>query len=145
MKRALVSISIVLALIAGLVPAWLIIRPWQSKILTRGYSPEGREHCVVQTFKGFIEPYQVSFYIRDAEGVWRWNYLAHQDNGWKTATVTFSQGAAQISRNGTPFKVIEVPTDQVDLTQVLPGYRNDYCDGSYSVEDVFEFHNLKYQ
>ena len=145
MNRALVSILIVLALIAGLVSGWLIIRPWQSKILTRGYSPEGREYCVVQTFKGFVEPYQVSFYIRDAEGIWRWNYLAHQDNGWKAASVTFSQGAAQIVRNGTLFKVISIPTNQVDLTQVLPGYRNDYCDRSCSVEDVFEFHNLKYQ
>ena len=133
-------------LLLGVVAAWLVsIRPWQSKVLAQGYSPEGREYCVVQTFKNLVEPYQVSFYVRDSDGIWRWNYLEHEDDGWKSARVTFPAGSARIERNGSQFKEIEIPNDQVDLTTVLPGYRYQYCDSGFSVDDVLAFHNQKYR
>ena len=145
MKRTAIISLVLLALFIGLVAAYLVaIRPWQSKILAQGVSPEGREYCVVQTFKDLVEPYQVSFYVRDPEGVWRWHYLEHEDSGWKSAEVIFSEGSSQIQRNGTSFKEIPLPNDQVDLGKIQAGYRDYYCDRGYSVEDVFAFHNQKY-
>ena len=146
MKRITTAIFIVSVLMLGIIAVVLIaIRPWQSKILAHGFTPQGREYCVVQTFRDFVEPYQVSFYVRDAQGIWRWNYLEHEDNGWKSATVKFTGNSALIERNGVQFKDIKIPSDQVDLSTVLPGYRDQYCDKDFSVEEVFTFHNQKYK
>ena len=146
MKRSKTTIPILLLLISfGVIATWLVsIRPWQSKILAHGQSPEGREFCLVQTFRDLAEPYQVSFYIRDANGIWRWNYLGHQENGWKSGTVTFSNGSAFIERNGVMLKEIEIPTESVDLVGVLPGYRHHYLGSEFTTDDVFAFHNQRY-
>ena len=146
MKRTTGSLLVLITLFLGVVVAYMVsVRPWQSKVLSHGYSPDGREYCIVQTFKDLVEPYQVSFYVRDADGTWRWNYLEHEDNGWKSASVKFSGGSAKVERNGAPFKDIKLPTDQVDLPNVLPGYRDRYCASALSVEEVFAFHNQKYR
>lgn len=146
MKRITITLIITCTLFMGIITAWIVsMRPCQSKVLAHGYSPEGREYCIVQTFKGLTEPYQVSFYIRDPDGIWRWNYLEHEDNGWKSAKVSFSQGLAAIERNGQAFKEMEIPSDSVDLAAVLPGYRDEYCPSDYSVEDVLVFHNRQYE
>ena len=146
MKRNATTALIVSALLIGIIASWLLsIRPWQSKVLAHGFSPEGREYCVVQTFRDVVEPYQVSFYIRDDQGVWRWNYLEHEDNGWRSATVNFTDSSAMIKRNGVPFKELKIPSGQVDLSTVLPGYRDQYCDKDFSVEEVLAFHNQKYK
>ncbi len=121
------------------------IGPGRSGIVAHGWSPEGREYCIVQTFKTIAEPYQVSFYIRDRDGVWRWNYLAHQDSVWRSATVSFSGGFAHVSRDGNPFRDIRVPTNRVDLAKVEPGYRDDYCPPNFSENDLLSFHNKKFR
>lgn len=122
--------------------AW--VRPWQSRILTQGMSPEGREFCIVQTFVNFVEPYQVSFYIRDANRIWRWNYLEHEDVAWRSASVEFSKGNALVCRNGKPFREIEMPTDTVNLASVTGGYVDNYCPADFTAQDVLKFHNDKY-
>ncbi len=123
------------------------IGPGRSGIIARGYSPEGREYCIVQTFKGFGEPYQVSFYIRDTNGIWHWNYLAHQDNAWRKATVDFKagKGIARVSRGAGHFRDVPLPTQSVDLATVPAGYRSDYCPSNYTAEDVLRVHNQKNQ
>lgn len=127
------------------IAGWLVsIRPWQSKILARGYSPEGREYCLVQTFRDLAEPYQVSFYVRDANGIWRWNYLGHQENGWRSGTVTFSEGSTFIERNGVMLKEIQIPNESLDMAEVLPGYRHHYLGSELTTDDVFAFHNQRY-
>ena len=123
----------------------LLVGPGRSGILAKGVSPEGREYCVVQTFKDFVEPYQVSFYIRDAAGVWRWNYLEHEDIAWRSATVDFTNGVASVSRGGIPFRKIPLPTNTVDLTTVQPGYRDEYCPSNFTAEDILAWHNKKYK
>lgn len=146
MRRLFHLLVIVSFLTVGTISALLIsIRPWQSRILTRGHSPDGQEYCVVQTYQNLIEPYQVSFYIRGPDGIWRWNYLEHEDYGWKSATVSFVGGDALIYRNGIRFGKIEIPVDSIDSVNVLSCYRDRYCPRDYSVEDVFAFHNKKYQ
>jgi hypothetical protein len=146
MKRTAIILTCLVILSLGVIATWLAsIRPWQSQVLAQGYSPGGREYCVVQTFRDLVEPYQVSFYIRDLDGVWRWNYLEHEDNGWKSARVSFHEGIVRIERNGVKFREIEVPNDQVDLSTILPGYRDRYCDSGFSVDDIFAFHNRKYE
>ena len=116
------------------------VGPGRSGILTRGTSPRGLEYCVIQTFKGMTGPYRVSFYIRDANGLWRWNYLAHQDDAWRSATVEFSNGVAHISKNGVYRRDIPMPTNTVDLATVLPGCRDEYCPSNYTVEDILKYH-----
>ncbi len=145
MKQPKTTILVLLLIFFGAIATWLVsIRPWQSKILAYGHSPEGREYCLVQTFRDLAEPYQVSFYIRDANGVWRWNYLGHQENGWKSGIVTFSDGSAFIERNGVMLKEIEIPNESVDLAAVLPGYRHQYLGRELTTDDVFAFHNQRY-
>jgi hypothetical protein len=123
--------------------AW--VRPWQGGILVQGQSADGQEFCVVQTFKGLVEPYQVSFYIRDNNRVWRWNYLEHEDTAWRSASVEFVSGKAIVSRNGKPFREVGMPTGTFDLASVPSGYVDDYCPPEFTVQDVLRFHNGKYQ
>ncbi|MDP7062573.1 MAG: hypothetical protein QF489_06545 [Planctomycetota bacterium] len=128
--------------IAGFV-AW--VRPGMSGVLAQGKSPTGQEFCVVQTYKGLTEPYQVSFYIRDADRIWRWNYLEHQGTAWRNASVEFADGEALVFRNGKPFRKIAMPTDTVDLATVPGGYVDYYCPPEFSVQDVLVFHNQNYK
>ncbi|MDF1789013.1 MAG: hypothetical protein P1U82_24335 [Verrucomicrobiales bacterium] len=145
MKRIAITSVVLVTLLVGVIAAYLgSVRPWQSKILAHGHSPEGREYCLVQTYRDLVEPYQVSFYIRDANGIWRWNYLGHQENGWKSGTVTFSDGSALIERNGAMLKEIEIPNESVDLAGVLPGYSHQYLGSELTTDDVFAFHNQRY-
>ena len=137
---------IILAGYLSAVVAFVVwVGPARSGILAHGKSPTGQEYCVVQTFKGMVEPYQVSFYVRDSAGVWRWNYLAHQDVAWRSASVDFSNGVAHVSRNGLPFRDISLPTNTVDLSSVQPGYRDDYCPSNFTAENILEFHNSKFK
>ena len=145
-RRVLVSgigiLCIYVLLILGYV---IMVWPGQSKILARGTSPMGQEYCIVQTYKGWAEPYQVSFYIRDGSGMWRWNYLAHQDIAWHSAIVTFTNGMAQVSRDGRPYRDVPMPTNTVDLARIEPGYRDEYCPSNFSAEDVLLFHNKRFK
>ena len=138
----LTILTAVLVLPGAAYVAW--VRPGQSGILVQGQSPDGQEFCVVQTFKGLVEPYQVSFYIRDTNRVWRWNYLEHEDTAWRSASVEFVTGKAIVSRNGKPFREVGMPTGTVTLASVPGGYVDDYCPPEFTVEDVLRFHNAKY-
>jgi len=85
----------------GMFVAYLArLGPGQSGMLAQGFSPEGREFCVVQKFQDFFEGYRAAFYLRDATGVWQWVYLAHDDNTWKPATVEFTPTSVRIIRHG---------------------------------------------
>jgi hypothetical protein len=74
------------------------VGPGRSGVVTQGFSPLGREYCIVQTYTGLVEPYRVSFYIRDARGVWQWNALAHDDNAWRSPNVSFSEASIVVTR-----------------------------------------------
>jgi hypothetical protein len=123
----------------------LMVGPGRSRIVTEGISPEGRQYCIVQTYKGLVEPYQVTFYIRDASGLWRGNTLAHQDIAWRSATVAFTNKAARITRDGVLFRDIPIPTNTVELAKVQPGYRDSYCPSNFTPQDVLSFHNRRFK
>lgn len=112
--------------------------PWHTRVVTHGTSPSGQEYCVLQAFQDLGEPYQISFYIRDTNGVWRWNYLDHEGYAWRSADVAFSAEHAQVSRNGKPFRDIQIPTGTVDLATIPAGYRNHYAPAELSVEQLFQ-------
>ena len=136
-----------LLLLAGIASLAVVMRtmgPGHSGFVAQGTSPDGKEYCIVQTWKDWGEPYQVSFYIRDADGVWRWNYLAHQDIAWRSAQVEFDQGTAFVFRNGNLFREMALPSDTVELAAILPGYRHHFCPPTYSAEDVFAFHTAQF-
>ena len=96
--------------------------PGHSKILTEGTSPSGQEYCVLQVHNGSLtEPYTVSFWIRDTNGVWRWNYLDHESLAWGSAVVTFSAEQAHVSSDGEPFRDIQMPGGIVDMA-ANPGH-----------------------
>jgi len=114
--------------------------PWLTRIVTQGTSPSGQEYCIVQAFQNLAEPYQISFYVRDTNGVWRWNYLDHEGYAWWNAGVEFSGAQALVSRNGKPFREITMPTGTVDLASIPSGYKNHYCPSEFTVDDVFAFH-----
>lgn len=125
-----------------LLSAYIVwVGPGRSGILTQGRSPEGREYLVVQSFKNMVELYQVSFYVRDEVGTWHWNDLEHEDAAWHSATVTFSNGAAQVRRNGNPFREIALPAKPVDLAQVGPADHNHFCPATFTVDEVVAFHH----
>jgi hypothetical protein len=112
---------------------------------TEGVGVTLTEYCVVQTFKDLGEPYQVSFYIRDTNGVWRWNYLEHEDIAWRSASVKFSNDKAIVYRNGIDFKEIAMPTGTIDLASVPGGYVDYYCPSEFAAQDVLNNHNNKYR
>ncbi len=140
-----IGVTICLAYLVVIVSHIVVVGPYRSGILTHGTAPSGAEYCVVQTYKrlGLIgEPYQVSFYMRDADQVWRGQYLAHQDNGWRNVTVVFSDGKARVSHRGYPFKELALPTERIDTDKMREGY--DYVPASYSAEDVLKWHNTTF-
>lgn len=114
--------------------------PWHTRIVTKGISPSGQEYCVVQAFQDLAEPYQISFYIRDTNRIWRWNYLDHEGYAWRTASASFTGDKVTIYRNGKPYRSMEMPTGTVDIASVPKGYANYYCPAEFTVEDVFELH-----
>jgi hypothetical protein len=136
-----IGVTVLLVYLTGIGAYVIWVGPGQSRILTQGKSPEGLEYCVVQTFKDLVEPYQVSFYIRDTNRLWRWNYLEHEDVAWRSAAVDFSNGLARVSRNGIFFREVPLPTNVVDLATVLPGYLDEYCPSNFTVEEVFKYHS----
>ena len=117
--------------------------PWHTRIVTQGISPSGQEYCVVQAFQDLVEPYQISFYIRDTNRVWRWNYLDHEGYAWRTASASFTGDKMTVYRNGEPYRSMAMPTGTVDIASVPKGDANYYCPAEFTVEDVFEFHKGK--
>ena len=115
--------------------------PGHSRIVTQGTSPLGQEYCVVQSFQDLVDPYRVSFYIRDAGKVWHWNYLEHEDLAWRSAKLEFRGDIAVVSRNGVPFREISLPTNTVDMATIPTGYRYYYCPANFTAAEVFQFHN----
>ena len=82
-----------------------VVAPWRNPVRAQGFSAEGREYCVVQTFDGFTD-YQVSFYLRDTSGVWHWNYLAHDDDSWGDTSVEFSGTVIRVRCEGVVVREI---------------------------------------
>ena len=97
----------VIAIIIGLYLAW--VQPGDDKIIVRGTAPDGSEYFVVQTYSGSLtEPYQVSFFLRDMDDVWRWNYVAHESVSWRSGRVVFEGGSAQVYRGETCERVVDL-------------------------------------
>ena len=113
-----------------------------TKILTQGFSPEGREYCVVQVFMG--EPFQVTFYMRDPDGVWHDEFVA-QDfyYAWDYARVAFENGKANVYLSSDSFRSPSVIMRSFDIPSSLPtntcGHQHKDLSASaaQSVEDVF--------
>lgn len=143
--RIMFGVGVVLLLVVFAPLAWHLYLggPWHSRIVTQGISSSGQEYCVVQTFQDWVEPYQISFYIRDTNRVWRWNYLDHEGYAWRTASASFTGDKVTVHRNGKPYRSMEMPTGTVDIASVPKGYANYYCPADFTVEDVFEFQKRK--
>jgi len=107
----------------------------RSGIITSGTLPDGREYCVVQTYRDLVEPYQVSLYVRDIAGTWDWYYLEHEDNAWRDARVEFHDGHATVHRNGELFREIE-------LSSV---FKNESLPASLTIAEVEDRHHKKYK
>jgi hypothetical protein len=139
------GLVIFLVYLSAIVSHVVAVGPYRSGILAKGTSPDGAEYCVVQTYKplGLIgEPYQVSFYMRDADRIWRWQYLAHQDDAWRDVAVDFSGGKAQVSHSDYPVRELSLPTGGIDTGKMREG--DNYLPASYSAADVLKWHNTKF-
>jgi hypothetical protein len=135
------SLSLLVGWAAWIVGSVVRIGPGQSGIVCRGFSPEGQEYCVVQTFKDFVEPYQVSFYLRDAEGTWQWHYLAHDDGTWRPTVVEFTAEAVRISRKGKLER--EIPRPGAVIRQ-FPDYEKSNLPRALTAADVAADHDRRY-
>jgi hypothetical protein len=140
-----IGTAILLAYLFVIIGYVVLVGPGRSGILAQGTSPQGLEYCVVQTYKGMIEPYQVSFYIRDTNGLWRWNYLAHQDFSWRSVKVSFKDNSPEIYESSEYMRSVPLPTNSINLATVLPGYRDEYCPSNFTIEDVLKYHNEKFK
>lgn len=145
-SKVLIGSGVILILLyaAGFVQVIVAIGPGQSGLLASGATPDGREYCVVQTFKGWIEPYQVSFYVRDESGLWHKKYLEHEANSWKPVDVRFADGKAQVFSKGVLAREVDLPTETVELESILPGYRDQYVSRDASIEDLVHLHNKQF-
>lgn len=145
-ERILIGIGLAILLvyffelITHVIPA----SPGWSGIVVQGKSPQGQEYCVVQTYQGMFE-YLITFYVRDTQGVWRRNTLDPDADAWRSATVEFTNGIARVRHNGVQLRDIPMPTGTVEIAEVPLGEQDMYCPSSYSVEDVFKFHNKRFR
>jgi len=140
------GMAIFLIYLSAIAAHVVAVGPYRSGILSQGTSPDGAEYCVVQTYKplGLIaEPYQVSFYMRDADRVWRWQYLAHEDDAWRDVAVAVSGGKARVSHRGSPVRELSLPTGSINTNTMREGV--DYLPASYSAEDIQKWHNTKFE
>ena len=133
------GITLLLAIVVPVACHLYLVGPWHARIVARGFSPSGQEYCVVQTFASRDLAFQISFYIRDTNRVWRWNYLDHEGDAWRTASASFNGDKVTVFRNGKPFESIDMPTGTVDSASVPEGYADYYCPAEFTVEEVFEF------
>ena len=130
----------VIAIIIGRYLAW--VQPGDDKIIVRGTAPDGREYFVVQTYSGSLaEPYQVSFFLRDMDGVWRWSYVAHESVSWRSGRVVIEAGSAQVYRGETRERVVDL--DSSPLTEQDYAWEHAFP-ADWTVEQVAAWHHDRY-
>jgi len=136
----------VVGILLLLLIAWYIatVRPGQSGIVLTGESPDGREYCIVQTYSNLIEPYQVSLYVRDAAGSWRWHYLEHEDNAWRSARVEFQGDQVVVYRNEKPFRELELDRDVIEKVTPTHTHQERALPAELTVDEVARLHHLRY-
>jgi len=117
-----IGIILLLAIVVPVACHLYLSGPWHTRIVAKGLSPSGQEYCVVQTFVAQDFAFQISFYIRDTNRVWRWNYLDHEGYAWRTASASFKGDKVTVFRNGKPYGSIDMPTGTVDIASVPKGY-----------------------
>ena len=128
--------------------AWGIykIGPGKSGIVLSGESTAGHEYCIVQRYTGVLtEPYQVSLYVRDDAGTWRWHYLAHEDGAWRSAEVKFDGDLAVVFRSGERVREVELVLDPIDKDSASFVDRERSLPAHLSVAQVALRHNERYQ
>ncbi|MGC4074525.1 MAG: hypothetical protein QM760_18905 [Nibricoccus sp.] len=96
----------------------------------------------MQTYTGLIEPYYVSFYVRDAHGVWQWHLLAHDDNAWRSPRVSFGEKAIVVTREGKYRR--EIPLD-ADRIRQHPDVVQSNQPASLTVAQLSALHDQKYR
>lgn len=109
--------------------------PFTSGVIVEASAPTGEQACVVQTFKG-AEPYQVSIYVRRANGPWTWHYLAHQDTRWRRCRIEFEGDALRVytgARLRKTFSLAEAALRPWDAGYDLPA--------SYTPRQIAAHHN----
>ena len=122
--RALTGLGVLVLLL--LAWGYYSIGPNQSGIVKAGLSPDGREYFIVQTYRDIIEPYQVSFYLREPNGDWRWHYLEHEGDIWRNAEVEFRGTEIDVYRHGELYRVIDNDPESLGpLTE--EDFRNNNC------------------
>ena len=122
---------------------WLFIEvsPGRSGILVTGKADE-RDFLVVQTYKTFLEPYQVSLYVRSDGENWRWYGLEHEDDAWDEARVVFDGEIAVVYRDGVESVRVELDqSEEAYLEQVLLGMGDT---SGLTAEQVAEQHHKSY-
>jgi hypothetical protein len=65
----------------------------------------------------------VSFYIRDAQGVWQWHYLTHDGPAWRATAVEFTPAAVRIMHQGVLAR--EIPRRGAVILQSINGEKNN--------------------
>jgi hypothetical protein len=140
------GVRVVAAISGALAAAWLSViiayvlwvGPGRSGVLASGFSPEGKEYCVIQSYQDMVEPYQVSLYVRDAEGAWRWHYLAHEDPAWRSVEVKFDGVLASVYQNGRFAREIPLSFGQVEVSTAQ---EQRQCPADFTIAEVLVFHN----
>lgn len=132
--------------VLGIVALVSWVGPCQSGIVAQGTDPQGRPYCIVQTFKHIIdEPYQVSFYLKDEDGNWRWNYLEHEDVSWRSASAAFSDKDVTIMRNGKAVRTIPLPPEPLDTIAGWNAQEDYALPGDLSADEVAEAHHAIFE
>ena len=81
--------------------------------------------------------------MRDADGAWRWQYLAHEDNAWRNVRVSFSGDAVSVYRKGHPVRSLPLQAGDVNRAAMREG--DDYLPAAYAADDVLKWHNAKFK
>ncbi len=83
--------------------------PRHERILDRGFTPDGREYCLLRVRDDGSRLADVRLYVRNEGGVWMWHDVEHDAWPWRSGgRLDFSDGTARVFRGDRFFRTVEL-------------------------------------
>jgi len=107
----LITCCILVALFGLVLYLFMPFSPKRKPLLiTEESAPDGIEMCLTQTYNGFLDPYDISFYYRKSRAErWRWCYINHEDFYWWSGSIVVDPNTniAKIKRGAKEIAVFD--------------------------------------
>jgi hypothetical protein len=74
----------------------VIVNPGGDGKLASLQLPDGTQYVVAQRCNWNLEPYTVSFYMKDSNGKWGWCYIDHQASRWHDVDIKYNEASDSV-------------------------------------------------